>query len=173
MSTDPYANLSKLAKFEFSSSSMQDGAQLPLSQVGSSHGGQGLSPQLSWQGFPAETKSFAITVFDPDAPVPGGFWHWAVYNIPASSTNLDEGAGNGKAPLPPGAVTLHNDRSSADYIGAAPPAGTGTHRYYFVVYALDIEKLDIPTNSTPTFLSFNLHQHAIAWASIVCTYEHQ
>lgn len=173
MQTDPYTNLAKLPKFELTGKSMQDGAQLPLTQIGPSHGGQGLSPQLSWRDFPDNTKSFAVTVFDPDAPVPGGFWHWAVYDIPANITSLDEGAGNGKAPLPLGVITLHNDRSSADYIGAAPPAGTGKHRYYFVVYALNIEKIDIPNNSTPTFLSFNLLKHAIAWASMVCTYEYQ
>ncbi|GAA1084777.1 YbhB/YbcL family Raf kinase inhibitor-like protein [Tsukamurella spumae] len=170
---DPYAGLPALPKLTVTSETFADGAELPVAQRSGimGAGGQDLSPQLSWSGAPAGTKSYAVTCYDPDAPTASGFWHWAVANIPASVTSLAAGAGDG-APgsLPQGALTLNNDASLPQYVGAAPPAGHGPHRYIFVVHALGVEKLDLPATATPAYLGFNLFGAAIARGSISATY---
>src|SRR3954449_4673489 len=137
---DPYAALPKLPSFHLESSSFADGQALATPQVSGimGAGGEDVSPQLSWSGFPDETRSFAVTVFDPDAPTASGFWHWAVANLPAGTTELASGAGDKDAPsLPAGAVQLRNDGGFAGYVGAAPPSGHGPHRYFVVVHAVD------------------------------------
>ena len=139
-------------------------------------GGQSRSPALEWSGFPPETKSFAVTCFDPDAPTGAGFWHWAVYNIPASVTSLPAGAGApGGELLPEGAITLPNEYRQAAFEGAGPPEGTGIHRYLLVVHAVDVPELELPERCTPTVLAFNLNYHALARAVITPTgsYEHE
>ncbi|OMB95887.1 hypothetical protein A5733_12480 [Mycobacterium sp. NS-7484] len=172
MSTSPYDNLPKLPTFTLTSESVSDGQPLANDQVSGimGAGGSDVSPQLSWSGFPAETKSFAVTVYDPDAPTASGFWHWAVADLPASVTELPAGAGDG-GELPGGAVTLANDASQKRYIGAAPPAGHGPHRYYIAVHALPVESLELPDGATPAYLGFNLFGQAIARAVIHGTYE--
>lgn len=172
MSTSPYDNLPKLPTFTLTSESVSDGQPLANDQVSGimGAGGSDTSPQLSWSGFPAETKSFAVTVYDPDAPTASGFWHWAVADLPASVTELPAGAGDGSE-LPGGAVTLANDASLKRYIGAAPPAGHGPHRYYIAVHALPVESLELPDGATPAYLGFNLFSQAIARAVIHGTYE--
>ena len=171
---DPYARLPKLPSFELTSTSVTDGQPLANGQVSGimGAGGDDVSPQLSWSGFPEETRSFAVTVYDPDAPTLSGFWHWAVANLPADVTELPEGAGDG-SDLPGGALRLRNDAGQRRYIGAAPPAGHGPHRYYIAVTAVDVDKLDLPDDATPAFLGFNLFQHAIARAVIHGTHEQQ
>jgi Raf kinase inhibitor-like YbhB/YbcL family protein len=171
-SPDPYARLPELPTFQLTSASVTDGQPLANAQVSDimGAGGEDVSPQLSWSGFPEETRSFAVTVYDPDAPTLSGFWHWAVANLPANVTELPDGAGDG-SDLPGGALTLRNDAGQRRYIGAAPPAGHGPHRYYITVAAVDVDKLDLPDDATPAFLGFNLFQHAIARAVIHGIYE--
>ena len=173
-SFDPYAALPQLPGFTVTSTSISDGQPLGNAQVSGlmGAGGQDLSPQLSWSGFPAETQSFAVTVYDPDAPTASGFWHWAVADIPASVTELAEGAGDETGSgLPAGAVTLNSDASLARFVGAAPPPGHGPHRYFVAVHAVDVSSLGLPEGATPAYLGFNLFSHAIARAVIVGTYE--
>ena len=123
-------------------------------------GGEDRSPQLAWSDFPKETRSFVVTMFDPDAPLPSGFWHWAVVDIPGSVTELPAGAGSADgATLPPGAFQLPNDARLAQYIGAAPPPGDPPHRYYIVVTAVDVDSLGLDKEATPALLYATLSGH--------------
>ncbi|MDD4867676.1 MAG: YbhB/YbcL family Raf kinase inhibitor-like protein [Mycobacterium sp.] len=169
---DPYDALPKLPSFTLTSKSVADGQPLALPQVSGimGAGGQDVSPQLSWSGFPEKTRSFAVTVYDPDAPTLSGFWHWAVANLPADVTELPPDAGDGRE-LPGGALTLVNDAGMRRYVGAAPPPGHGVHRYYVAVHAVDVDKLDLSEDASPAYLGFNLFQHAIARAYIYGTFE--
>jgi Raf kinase inhibitor-like YbhB/YbcL family protein len=169
---NPYEFLPKLPSFTLTSESFTDGQPWGNDQVSGimGAGGSDVSPQLSWSGFPEETRSFAVTVYDPDAPTASGFWHWAVANLPVSVTELPADAGDGSA-LPGGALTLANDAGAKRFIGAAPPAGHGVHRYFVAVHALGVEKLDLPEDATPAYLGFNLFGHAIARALIHGTFE--
>jgi Raf kinase inhibitor-like YbhB/YbcL family protein len=171
---NPYDFLPQVPSFTVSSSDCSDGAALASPQVSGvmGAGGQDRSPQLTWSGFPEGTKSFAVTVYDPDAPTASGFWHWVVTNIPASVTELPAGAGDKDGPnLPAGTVQHRNDAGFPGYIGAAPPAGHGPHRYYFVVHALDVEDLGVPAEASPAFVGFNLYGHTLARGTLVATYE--
>jgi Raf kinase inhibitor-like YbhB/YbcL family protein len=135
-------------------------------------GGEDRSPHLAWAGFPAETQSFAVTCFDPDAPTASGFWHWAVADIPVSVTELVSGAGDASGSgLPEGAITLKNDGGVFQFLGCAPPPGHGPHRYFFVVHAVDVESLGIDEGVTPAFLGFTLFGHTLARATITPVYE--
>ncbi|MET0726229.1 MAG: YbhB/YbcL family Raf kinase inhibitor-like protein [Leifsonia sp.] len=170
---DPYAELAGLKRFptlQLTSDDVTDGRPLARAQWRAEMGGGNRSPQLSWSGFPPETRSFAVSVFDPDAPTGSGYWHWAVYDIPSTVTSLAADAGaTGGAGLPPGATTLANEERLTSFLGAGPPPGTGTHRYFIVVTALDVPHLDIPEGSTPAILGFNAHFHGIARGILVAT----
>jgi Raf kinase inhibitor-like YbhB/YbcL family protein len=174
VSRDPYDDLPDVASFEVTSSDATHEATLAAAQVSGvmGAGGEDVSPQLSWQGFPEGTQSFAVTVYDPDAPTASGFWHWAVCNIPVDVTELATGAGAGDgSKLPAGALQLNNDARMPGYVGAAPPAGHGPHHYWVVVHAVDVPTLDIPAEATPAFLGFTLFSHTLGRAIIVPVYE--
>ncbi|WP_125614005.1 YbhB/YbcL family Raf kinase inhibitor-like protein [Specibacter cremeus] len=172
---DPYTLLSPKPGFTLTSESLADGDTMPAAQVaaGAHRHGRDLSPQLSWSGFPAGTRSFAVTMFDPDAPTASGFWHWVVANIPATVTSLAEGAGDSKGSkgLPAGALTLKNDAGYPGYMGSAPPAGDGPHRYMVVVHAVDVAALDVRADATPAVLGFNLNFHGLARARLTGVFE--
>lgn len=169
---NPYDYLPELPTFALTSSDITDGRPLKMAQVSGimGAGGQDLSPQLSWSGFPEQTRSFAVTVFDPDAPTASGFWHWAVANLPDTVSELPAGAGDGSS-LPGDAITLRSDAGLHRYVGAAPPAGHGYHRYFVVVHAVGVEKLEIDADASPAYLGFNLFMHSVARAVIHGTYE--
>ena len=134
-------------------------------------GGQDVSPHLKWEGFPAETQAFTVVCFDPDAPTASGFWHWMVTDIPADITELATDAGNpDKDLLPAGAVVMNNDAGAPQYIGSAPPAGHGAHRYYFIVFAQS-EKLGLDASASNAFVIFNLFEKSIARGYIAPTFE--
>lgn len=171
---NPYEGLPDAPSFTVTSSDIADGEALPQAHASGvmGAGGEDRSPQLSWSGVPAGTQGFAVTCYDPDAPTRSGFWHWAVFNIPGSVTELPSGAGDpGGAGLPAGAVTLPNDARLAQFVGAAPPAGHGVHHYQFVVHALDTGHLELDPGSTPAFLMFNLLSHTLGRGAIIATYE--
>jgi len=167
MSDDPYAAVTPAPSLKVYSDDFEHGGEMPLEFRDPEIGGLNRSPRLSWSGFPLETQSFAVTCYDPDAPTGVGFMHWAVFNLPADTTSLPPGAGalDGSG-LPDGAVTLPNDLRMPQYIGPNPPAGSGRHRYVFIVHAVDVPSLEISPDLTPTVLGFNLHFHTLARGSV-------
>lgn len=169
MAGTPYDKVAAPA-FTLDSPDLRDGERMPMRHVSAGAGGEDVSPELSWSGFPEGTRSFVVTMFDPDAPTPSGFWHWALVDIPASVRGLPEGAGGGHA-LPHGSFHLRNDVSNAGYDGPAPPAGHGKHRYHLAVHAIDVESLDLSPDATPAYLSFNLVGHTLARAVIAPWFE--
>jgi len=133
--------------------------------------GGNVSPQLRWSGAPAGTQSYAVTCFDPDAPTGSGFWHWVVFDIPASVTELPRGAGSGDgAGLPSGAIHARNDTGEHGYIGAAPPPGHGDHRYVFAVHALEVPTLGLDASASPAYVGFNLTFKTLARGTIIAVY---
>jgi Raf kinase inhibitor-like YbhB/YbcL family protein len=170
MANDPNWNLPDVPTFLLSSPDFEDGGRLPTwARSGiAGAGGDDRSPGLNWEGAPAATRSYAVTMYDPDAPTGSGFWHWAVYNIPASVTSLAADAGNPDARLlPGGAVTLKNEIGLERFLGAAPPPGHGDHRYVFTVTALDVDSLDLAPGSTPAILGFTMLGHVIGRAQLI------
>jgi Raf kinase inhibitor-like YbhB/YbcL family protein len=161
------------AGFALSSPSIKSGGTLPDAQVFNDFGckGRNVSPLLKWSGAPKGTKSFAVTVYDPDAPTGSGWWHWMVYNIPATATDLPEGAGaaDGKG-LPAGSAQVRNDYGVPAFGGACPPAGDKPHRYVFTVYALQTDKLDVPLDSTPALVGFMVNASKLGAATFTATY---
>ena len=134
-------------------------------------GGGNLSPALQWRGAPAGTKSFAITVFDPDAPTGSGWWHWVLYNIPASVDRLPRGAGDPARQLHPiGAVEGRTDFGTMGYGGPCPPKGSRAHHFVFTVYALDIDILPVRNGATAAMVGFNVHEHRLADAKLTAIY---
>jgi Raf kinase inhibitor-like YbhB/YbcL family protein len=122
------------------------------------------SPQLSWSGAPSATQSYAVTVFDVDAPTGSGFWHWVAWDLPSTVTSLPRGA-----VLPAGAVNGENDGGGIGYAGPCPPAGDRTHHYHFTVVALDVPSLGLAPTTHAAVVGFNLGAHAIASAEFTAT----
>jgi Raf kinase inhibitor-like YbhB/YbcL family protein len=165
---DPYAKLPSLPSFELTSTDFADGQPIPIKHAfGDADGAENVSPQLSWSGFPEDTQSFVVTVFDPDAPTPSGFWHWLIVDIPASVTSLNTGAA-----LPEGAIGIKSDWGSTSWGGMAPPEGdpVGPHRYYFSVYSVAAPSLGVDGSASPAYVAFNLVFKATARAQLLGTF---
>ena len=163
--------LSVLMAGGFTLKSSDLGGQLTKVQEFNGFGcsGQNLSPELHWEGAPKGTKSFAVTVYDPDAPTGSGWWHWLAVNIPAGVTSLASGA-SGKA-MPKGTLETLNDYGSRGFGGACPPKGDKPHRYIFTVYALDVAKLPVKADTKPPVVGYQINAHALQKASIVSYYQ--
>ena len=164
---NPYDLLPEAAAFTVTSDDVTDGAPLKDDQVAALGN---TSPQLSWSGAPEGTKSYVVTCFDPDAPTPSGFWHWALVDIPADVTSLDAGAASGS--LPGGAFHVRNDGGEAGFMGAAPPEGDQVHRYFFVVHAVKDDSLGVDADASNAVVSFNLAFKTLGRAIIHGTYQH-
>jgi Raf kinase inhibitor-like YbhB/YbcL family protein len=151
--------------FTVTSTDVKDGRFAPA-QIANTFGcsGGNVSPQLSWSGAPAGTKSFVVTLYDPDAPTGSGFWHWVVMNIPASVTHLDTGASR-SAKLPAGALESRTDFGTPGYGGPCPPAGDKPHRYIFTVHALKVEKLDADAQASGAVVGFMVHGNTLGSAT--------
>ena len=158
----------------FTLKSKDIGGQMTLQQVLNGFGctGSNLSPQLNWENAPAGTRSFAVTIYDKDAPTGSGFWHWIVFNIPASTNELKQGAGNiSKNLLPNSAVQSVTDFGGPGYGGPCPPEGDKPHEYLVTVYALKAENLGIDGKASPGLVGFYLNANTLAKASIVAYYQ--
>ncbi|HZQ60177.1 MAG TPA: YbhB/YbcL family Raf kinase inhibitor-like protein [Casimicrobiaceae bacterium] len=160
--------------FTVTSAEVKHKGTVPEEQVYNGFGctGGNVSPSMTWHNVPAGTKSFAVTVFDPDAPTGSGWWHWVMFNIPASAGSLPKNAGDpasGKAPA--GAVQSRNDFGKAGYGGPCPPAGDRPHRYIFTVFALKVDTLQgADENASPAMIGFMINANQVAKASIQATY---
>jgi len=166
---DPYELLPAVAAFHVTSDDVREAEQMDAAY---SAAGGNVSPSLRWSGPPEGTRSFVVSCFDPDAPTPSGYWHWTVGGLSASVTSLPRGAGSPDgALLPAGAFQLRNDGGTVGYQGAAPPPGDMTHRYYFVVHAVDVDRLDVGPDASNAVMAFNLAFHTLGRAIITPTYQ--
>ncbi|GAA3823245.1 YbhB/YbcL family Raf kinase inhibitor-like protein [Cellulomonas soli] len=168
---EPYGLLPPVPTFTLLSDDLAAGHRLPDALTAAA-GGLGASPHLTWSGFPAATRSFLVSCFDPDAPGPSGWWHWTLVDVPRTTTSLPRGAGtpDGHA-LPTGAHQLRGDDGIAGYVGAAPPPGDQVHRYLFAVHALDVEHLGVGPDAMPGAANTAAVLHTLARAVLVGTYQ--
>jgi Raf kinase inhibitor-like YbhB/YbcL family protein len=160
-----------VAALELQSTDVAEGSTLSKAQVYSGFGctGDNVSPALSWSGAPAGTKSFALTVFDPDAPTGHGWWHWVVYDLAPTITSLPRGIGHG-AELPAGANQARNDFDARDFGGACPPPGDKPHRYIFTIHALKVGRLEVPKGAGAAVVGRAINADQIDKASITARY---
>ncbi|MEM9510099.1 MAG: YbhB/YbcL family Raf kinase inhibitor-like protein [Cyanobacteria bacterium P01_E01_bin.35] len=159
--------------FTLQSEQVENGSTLPESLVLNGFGctGENISPQLSWQNPPTGTKSYVITVFDPDAPTGVGWWHWTVFNLPPNVTSLPANITSKGEKLPDGSGQGFTDFGDVGYGGACPPVGDKPHEYVFTVYALNVENIPADETTTGAKLAFLIKDHIIAEATIVAEYQ--
>jgi len=158
----------------FTLKSKELGGQATNQQVFNGFGctGGNISPQLSWANAPEGTKSFAVTMYDPDAPTGSGWWHWLIFDIPSNVTDLKQNAGNTDLTLAPkAAIQSLTDFGKTGYGGPCPPEGHGFHKYIITVYALKIDKLGLDKSANPAMVGYNLNANTIQKASLIMYYK--
>jgi Raf kinase inhibitor-like YbhB/YbcL family protein len=170
VSRDPYAELPEVPSFTLTSTDIQEGGDLPQASRSGIFpaGGEDRLPQLSWSGFPEGTRSFAVSCYDPEAPTVSGFWHWYAINLPADVTEIAGGSADEEGSgLPAGAIQLMHDAGMRRFLGAAPPAGHGKHRYIFVVHALDVDTVEgVGEDASCALAGFMLLPHTLGRATL-------
>ncbi|MHB1287399.1 MAG: YbhB/YbcL family Raf kinase inhibitor-like protein [Leptospirales bacterium] len=171
MSTGSFAQSS----IKVTSTDFRNGGKIGMKQVFSGFGcsGGNVSPEIRWRHLPKGTKSIALTTYDPDAPTGSGWWHWVVYNLPPSVSELKRGEGSADGGnLPAGAIQAVTDFGKKGYGGPCPPKGDRPHHYIFTVYALKVAHLDLPPNASPALIGYYLHMNMIGKGTIVGRYGH-
>ena len=161
------------AQFSVSSDDIRDGQPLSQREVFRGFGceGDNTPPELSWKNAPPGTRSFAVTVYDPDAPTGSGWWHWTLVNLPSTTQGLPRGAGSPSGEqLPPGAVQGRTDYGQPGFGGACPPPGDKPHRYQFTVWALKVDKLPLDAQASGAMVGYMLNANALAKATLTATY---
>lgn len=160
--------------FELNSADIAPGSTIEQAYAFNGFGcaGQNISPAIAWYNPPADTKSFAVMVHDPDAPTGGaGFWHWVVVDIPATSESLPHGVGTSEgSKLPGGTRQIATDFGTPGWGGPCPPVGDKPHRYVFTVYALKVDRLELPSNATASLAGFMVNANALGHASFTALY---
>ena len=158
-------------EFRLTSPDISEGGTIKAEQLNKGSGctGGNISPALRWSGAPPGTKSFAITLFDPDAFSSSGWWHWIIIDIPANVTELPKNAGDPKRHLAPkGSLQTKTDFGTPGYGGPCPPTGDDEHRYVFKIYALKVDKLPVKPESGA--IPLHLHFHSLAQATLSGVY---
>lgn len=159
--------------FTLSSPTIKNGGTLTNEQVFSGFGcsGSNVSPALKWRNAPKGTQSFAVTVYDPDAPTGSGWWHWVVYNLPADVSELPAHAGDADGKLlPAGTAQGRTDFGAPGFGGACPPVGDKPHRYIFTVHALKVPKIEVPADASAALVGFMINANRLGKASFTATY---
>lgn len=163
-----------IAQNTFTLSSNNTGGQASINEEFNGFGctGKNISPELLWKNAPEETKSFAVTMYDPDAPTGSGWWHWIVFDIPSNINQLVAGAGNVNSNLiPDNVIQSITDYGTKGFGGPCPPKGHGLHQYIITVYALKTEKLGLTAETNPAVVGYYLWNNTIAKASIIMYYK--
>lgn len=160
------------SEFRLSSSSIKEQGTIGHEHVFNGFGcsGKNVSPELHWDNAPAETKSYAVTVYDPDAPTGSGWWHWVIFNIPSTVQALPANTGKADSAAAHGAIQSMTDFGQPGYGGPCPPAGDKPHRYVFTVYALKVDQLPLKKDASGAMVGFYLNQQALAKASLTARY---
>ncbi len=159
--------------FRVTSATLKEQGTIGNEQVFNGFGcmGSNVSPDLKWEQAPKDAKSFAVTVYDPDAPTGSGWWHWVIFNIPPSVTSLPAGAGQSDgSSAPQGAMQSVTDFGQPGYGGPCPPQGDKPHRYTFTVYALKVDQLPLKKEASGAMVGYFLNQNALGKATLTATY---
>lgn len=161
------------ADFSLTSPVIAPNGTLAATQVFNGFGctGGNRSPELAWDNPPAGTRSLALTAYDPDAPTGSGWWHWIVYNLPATLRSLPEDAGRADGHgLPAGARHGRSDFGTAGFGGACPPPGDKPHRYQFTLHALKVERLDLPPDASAALIGYMINSQRLGSVKLEATY---
>jgi Raf kinase inhibitor-like YbhB/YbcL family protein len=165
--------IAKAADFRLASPTVKDKGTVGNEHVFNGFGcsGNNTSPELRWEHAPKGTKSFAVTVYDPDAPTGSGWWHWVIFNLSPETTSLPAGAGKPESgSAPQGSIQSMTDFGQPGYGGPCPPPGDKAHRYIFTVYALKVDQIPLQKEASGAMVGFYLNQNVLKKASFTAKY---